>query len=512
MQTIDERNAQKLKELQEAVEATTALVEKRKYRWIDFVFPDTGKYPRQEYKKAMEFFKAGADHRLRMLGGANGSGKSFNTSLEMVYHCTGLYPKWWVGKRQKNPKLWWIISESGGTFKSSMQRLLIGSSLNEEDVGTGFIPKELIVSYGAMQGVSGALSYIQVRHINGHIVTIEVKQSEQKRENLQAATLDGVLFDEEPPEDIYTECVIRLRGSPTKEPGISMLGFTPLKGVTPVVLKYLPNGMYPEFGEHPDDPSKYIVRIEMDEVPHMSEEDKRMYLNESEPHQLEARTKGFPALGSGRIYPIPEDDILVDSFSIPKNWPRAFAWDFGWHLSAGLWGAKDPNTGIIYLYAEYYKGQLPLDMHVAAIKEMGFWIPGIADPSGGGRNENGQAQADLYMEKGIDFRSVENSKLLNDSASGITRVFNKLQTGQVKVMKHLRNWRNEFRLFRYDEKDPNKPARNQKDHLMDSTKYLTFAFDDICISYDEISDEWEKELDKKEEYQYKTGQSNITGY
>lgn len=430
-------------------------------------------------------------------------GNSFNGAFEMVCHVLGEYPDWWEGKRQKEPRLWWVVAESGETFKSSLQKLLLGPSLNEEDIGTGLIPKDRIVKYGHMQGVADAVSYIQVRHKKGHIVTIEVKKSESKRENLQAANIWGVLFDEEPPLDIYTECLFRLRGSPNKEPGISLLLFTPLKGLTEVVLSYLKDGMYPMFGVCPNDSDKYVVRIEMDEVPHLSEEDKQMYLKNAQPHEIEARTKGFPSMGSGKIYPVLEDEILVDSFDVPKNWPRAFAWDFGWKISAGLWGAKDPNTGTLYLYAEYYKGEVPLTLHVEAIKEMGMWIPGLADPSGGGRNQDGALQMNLFQEKGIDFTPA-----INDFGSGVMRVLNGFQTGKIKIMRHLVNIRNELRIYRYDEKNPNEPARNQKDHLADDLRYLTSKFDEVAISYDEMSDEYEQEPKQN----YVTGRNPYTGY
>ncbi len=35
------------------------------------------------------------------------------------------------------------------------------------------------------------------------------------------------------------------------------------------------------------------------------------------PHQLEARMNGIPTLGSGAIYPVPEEDIICDPFQIP---------------------------------------------------------------------------------------------------------------------------------------------------------------------------------------------------
>jgi len=466
------------KELLALAEYTEALKEKFRYNKLQFIYPEHGKYSRKAYYKAMEFYEAGKLHRFRMIGGANGSGKSFTVACELVYHITGDYPAWWKGRVQEAPKHWWIVSESGDTFKSTLQRLLLGDTLNDEDIGTGLIPKDRIVKYTGWPSISGAVRSIEVRHKKGHIVTIEVKSSDQARENLQGANLDGVLFDEEPPMDIYTECVFRLRGNPSKPPGISLLAFTPLKGLTEVVLNYLDNGQYPDRGVHPKDPDKYVVRIEMDEVPHLTEEDKRAYLANCSPNEIEARTKGYPALGSGKIYPYPESQVFVKPFPIPEYWPRAYALDFGHHVTCALWGAKDPHTNTIYIYAEYYaKSHQTAQVHALNIKQRGAWIAGICDPSGGGRQNDGRLLQDLFVAEGLDLTPGENSVLV-----GITRNCNMFENGSLKIFDNLENTKKEYRVYRFDTKDPNVPARNQDDHAMDALKYLTSMFDYVAKS------------------------------
>lgn len=492
-------------ELLDLAQYTEALKFKYKYEFVNFVMPEKGPYCRSKYFKALEFFKAGATHRFRMIGGANGSGKSFNAALELTYHLTGDYPEWWEGLRQADPKLWWIVSESGSTFKGSLQRLLLGNTLNEEDFGTGLIPKERIVKVMHWPSMSGAVMGMEVRHKKGHIVSIEIKSSDQKRENLQAANLDGIIFDEEPPLDIYTECVFRLRGSPTKKPGISILAFTPLKGLTDVVLKYLDNGQYPLHGEHPKDSDKYIVRIEMDEVPHLSEEDKRMYLSESSPHDVEARTKGYPALGSGRIYPYSEAQVFCKPFKIPEYWPRCFTLDFGHHVTCALWGAKDPHTNILYIYAEYYsEGHQTAQIHAMNIRQRGTWIKGICDPSGGGRQNDGRLLQELFEDQGLDLTPGENSFL-----AGVTRNCNMFENGSLRIFDTCEHTKQEFRIYRFDGKDPNKPARNQKDHAMDNLRYITSMFDYVSTS--EI-DEYKYRTSVNNDVRKPNGNYDISGY
>jgi phage terminase large subunit-like protein len=502
-------------ELLKLAETTEALKLRYRERYIDFIMPSDGPYSRQKYHKAMEFFKAGKDHRFRMLGGANGSGKSFSGALELAYHVTGEYPDWWEGYRQEAPKQWWIVCKSAGTFKSSLQRLLIGETLNDEDFGTGLIPKAALVGYSGWPSVSGTVGSFQVRHKKGHIVTIEVKSSEQDRANLQAANLDGIVFDEEPPLDIYTECVFRLRGSPRKKPGISMLLFTPLNGLSDVVLQYLESGTYPQYGVHSKDPDKYVVRVDMDDVPHLSDEDKRMYLAQSTPADRCARLHGLPALGAGRVYPVDEDMIKQNYLKIQPHWPRAYGMDFGWVKTAVVWGAKDPETGILYLYGEYYSGNLAPYQHAHAIRERGSWIPGAADPRGDkGSERDGSKLIDEYITLGLNLQVNRKGKSVADNAinAGVARVLNMMESGMLKITYNLENWFKEFRVYRYDPKDPNKLAKNQDDHLMDATKYLVSCFDEIAISAQDAESEMNPEEQLKLTYQRNQGRNDITGY
>ena len=47
--------------------------------------------------------------------------------------------------------------------------------------------------------------------------------------------------------------------------------------------------------------------------------------------------------------------------------PRAYGLDVGWNKTAAIWGARNPETGVIYLYSEYYRGQAEPQVHVEAI-------------------------------------------------------------------------------------------------------------------------------------------------
>jgi phage terminase large subunit-like protein len=492
------------KELLNLYEATEALKFKFKYSYIDFVMTDHGPYRRQLYNKAMQFYEAGASYRIRMLAGANGVGKSFTGALELVYHATGLYPTWWKGKKLKSPKLIWIVAESGNTFKASLQRLLVGNTLGEEDLGTGLIPKECFVNKPTgWPSIAGAVMSMQVRHKDGHIVSIEIKSNHQNESDLQAANVDMVLFDEEPDYFVYSECITRLRSTPERgEPGIAILLFTSLKGLTDVVTTFLDGPIFPPNGISPKDPNKFIVRVEMDDVPHLTEEDKQLYILNTPPQLIDSRTKGLIALGAGKIYPYPESQVFCEPFKIPEYWPRAFSLDFGHHVTAVVWGAKDPHTNTLYIYSEYYsEGHQTAQVHTLNIKSKGSWIRGICDPSGGGRQNDGRLLQDIFTSLGLDLVPGENSIL-----AGIARNCNMFEEGSLKIFNNLEYTKNEYRTYRFDSKDPNKPARNQKDHAMDSLRYLTSMFDYVATS------ELDEERSTSDYYNKRSGYDETTGY
>ena len=48
------------------------------------------------------------------------------------------------------------------------------------------------------------------------------------------------------------------------------------------------------------------------------------------PHEREARARGIPAMGSGRVFPIAEEDITCEPVVIAREWAQIGGMDFGW--------------------------------------------------------------------------------------------------------------------------------------------------------------------------------------
>jgi hypothetical protein len=214
--------------------------------------------------------------------------------------------------------------------------------------------------------------------------------------------------------------------------------------------------------------SRYTEQITWDDVPHLSEAQKAELRASIPPHQLDARTKGVPLLGSGAIYPVSEADILVDPFPIPDWMAQAYALDVGWNRTAALWAAIDRDNDVAYLYNEHYVGNEKPPIHAAAIKSRGEWIPGVIDPASRGRQQgDGEQLLAQYKQLGLNLTIANNAV-----EAGIYEVWTRLSTGRLKVFRTLQNWLREFRIYRRDEKGK---VVKENDHLMDCTRYLSMT-------------------------------------
>src|SRR5271165_1338863 len=193
--------------------------------------------------------------------------------------------------------------------------------------------------------------------------------------------------------------------------------------------------------------SKYLVTATWDDVPHLTKGERDELFASIPPHQRDARTKGIPQLGSGAIYPIPEEELLVDPFEIPNYWPRGYGLDVGWNRTAAIWGAQDRQTDTLYLWSEHYRGHDEPVVHSEAIKSRGAWILGAIDPASRGRSQvDGKQLMVEYNRLGLKLMPAANAV-----EAGLFECWTRMAGGRLKVFKSLSNWRHEFRLYQRDE-------------------------------------------------------------
>lgn len=204
------------------------------------LYPDKGPLRRELYPKHLDFFRQGRQHRERLACCANRVGKTEGMGgYELVCHATGDYPRWWPGRKFSRPIMSWAAGDTGKTTRNILQRKLLGP-LNA--IGTGLIPGKLIRRVAPKAGVPDAIELVEIEHVpTGRTSLLELKSFDQKREGFQGTEQDVILLDEEPPEDVYDECVLRTVATPERpDGGVVMLTYTPIKGLTPLTLRFLP--------------------------------------------------------------------------------------------------------------------------------------------------------------------------------------------------------------------------------------------------------------------------------
>lgn len=426
-------------------------VRRRKTNRIDWYYPDGGPLRRELYTKSMEYFGSGLKHGERCLMAANRVGKTEGIGgYETACHLTGIYPEWWPGRKFRRPIKAWCAGDTSLTVRDILQKKLLGEW---GSFGTGLIRHDNIVRYTPKRNVAEAVDQVVVRHSSGGLSYLTFKSYDQKRESFQGTEQDLIWLDEEPPQDIYSECLTRTMTCH----GMIMATFTPLKGIGDVIFSYM---------EKPLPDHKFLLTMTWDDAPHLTERMKEEMWKSYTPAERDARSKGIPTIGSGRIYPVVMDEILIDDFPIPRNWRRAYAKDIGWKKTAVLWGAIDGASDTIYFYSEYYQGQAEPAIHASAVKSRGTWIPGCIDPSANGRSQkDGEQLMAVYQNEGLQLVNADNAV-----DAGIHDTWNRLSTGRIRVFKKsCPNWQQEFPLYHRDEKGV---IVKKRDHLMDCMRYF----------------------------------------
>ncbi|WVT72604.1 terminase family protein [Sinorhizobium chiapasense] len=393
------------------------------------------------YSKQREFHRAGAKYRERLFMAGNQLGKTLAGAAEAAMHLSGKYPDWWEGFRFKKPVVMIAGSESYELTRDGVQRLMIGPPMSEEDWGTGYIPKADILDYTRRSGVSQALDSVTVRHASGKTSTLLFKAYEQGRGKWQANTVDYVWFDEEPPEDVYLEGITRTNATN----GLVTVTFTPLNGMSAVVQRYvLP-------GSDAGAATRTVTTMTIEDAEHYSPEERQRIIDSYPAHEKEARTKGIPTLGSGRIFPVSEESITVAPFEIPKHWVQIGGLDFGWdHPFAAVGCAWDRDADVFYVTKAYRARESTPVIHAAALKPWGAWLP-WSWPHDGLQHDKGSGEqlAVQYRNQGLSMlpERATFDDGTNGVEAGVMDMLDRMMTGRWKVFSTCPEWFEEFLLY-----------------------------------------------------------------
>lgn len=212
-----------------------ASLDKIKKNYISTLFPDVGPLRRDLYPKHMEFFAATKDYTEVAFIAGNRCGKSLSAAYAAtLFLCGDIYPHWWPGRTFERPVNILVAGENAKLVRDSIQEKFIGPP---NDIGTGLIPYDRIIERRAKAGTADAADTVRVKSKYG-ISTLQFLSYDSGREAFQATARDVCLMDEEPPQPVYAESLTRLMTTQ----GLMMCAFTPLRGLSEVVLSFMPGG------------------------------------------------------------------------------------------------------------------------------------------------------------------------------------------------------------------------------------------------------------------------------
>jgi phage terminase large subunit-like protein len=385
-----------------AAEIEQAGKESRRYRRMDYWTP---------YPKQLQFIATGRHFRERGLFAGTQLGKTECAAYEFACHATGLYPPDWPGRKFPGPIKAWAVGENLKMVRDVVQKKLCGEPGSVEAFGTGMIPKHLFVGDPVLaRGEGNAYDTIQVRHKSGGISTIRFRTYQSGRVALQGETLDLVWCDEEPSEyEVYSECLARV----TATGGMLMITFTPLRGMSEISIRY----------REQFSPDRTFVQMGIDDIPFGGESGSsggghiplalRQTIIDGYPeHEREARSKGEPMLGEGKVYKTPESSIIEDEnpMTFPLHWTWGGAMDIGidhpWAYVLMCW---DREQDVIHLVGELRMSDATVAAHVGAIRALEKRIFGkhmdfrVAWPVDAGSRDRGSGEPvkNLYKQFGL---------------------------------------------------------------------------------------------------------------
>ena len=217
--------------------------------------------------------------------------------------------------------------------------------------------------------------------------------------------------------------------------------------------------------------SRFCVTATWDDVPHLSKEQKDEMWAAYPAHERNARAKGIPMLGSGRVFPVDEESIKIDAFPIPAHWFRIGGMDFGWdHPFGAVELVWDKDADVFYIVNAYREKEATPVTHAAAIRPWGDSLP-WAWPHDGLQHDKGSGEELASQYRAQRLNVLAERATFPDGGNGVEagvlEILDLMKTGRWKVFSHLGDWFEEFRT--YHRKDGK--IVKLKDDLLSASRY-----------------------------------------
>ena len=408
--------------------------------------------------KQMEFHRSAK--RNRWVFGGNRSGKTECGAVEAVWWARGTHPF----RENRRDVCGWVVSPTYEVQREVSQNKILS-----------YLRPDWIVDVTMQSGrksspEGGVIDYITIRNVFGGTSRIGFKSADQGREKFQGASLDFVWFDEEPPRDVYQECLMRVMDRKGDVWGT----MTPLKGRTWIYDEIYLNRR--------SNPEVWTITMEWADNPYLDPREIELLTNAFDEESVESRRYGKFGDTGGLVYPEFDESVHVtDPFPVPIDWYDNISIDPGLHNPLSCHFYAMDHDGVVYVIAEHYESGQDVDHHAAAIFE-------IADKLGWHRDSKGRLRciidsaakqrtlsslksvADLFYDKGI----LCDTSVDKDLWSGIARVKERFRSRppRIVIFRNCVHMIREIKGYCWGGDDT--PVK-ENDHAMDELRYYLMS-------------------------------------
>lgn len=298
------------------------------------------------------------DRKGRLYIGGNRSGKTTAGVVEGIWRLTGKHP-WAKAPFIATPERPIRGRVVGVDYPNGIEKILLPEYAR-------WTPQSELLGGSWERAYQAKLRLLRFK--NGS--TVEFMSYDQDTDKFAGTSRDFVHFDEEPPEDVYSECKARLidTGGPW------WLTMTPVEGMTWIFDRiYLP-------GSEGRDQTIAVIEAHMKENPHLNPNEVELYLSSiDDPQERKARGEGkFVQLG-GLIFKTFTPPLHVKDVSSPgyisldelkkSDWKWYCSLDHGFNNpTAVLWHAVSRDNRVV-TFDEHYVAEWTVQQHADAIKK-----------------------------------------------------------------------------------------------------------------------------------------------
>lgn len=317
---------------------------------------------------------------------------------------------------------------------------------------------------------------------------VEFMSYDQDVDKFAGTSRHFIHFDEEPPQDIYIECMTRLID--TK--GSWWMTLTPVMG-----MEWMFDDIYMP-GKNDPESNISVIEVDMTENPYLDQQEIQEYLKLIPDEDIDARQHGRFVRRGGVIYKAFDRRIhVVPSLDeVPSLWELYASLDHGFNNpTAWLWHGVD-SDGNVVTFAEHYESEMIVEEHAQQVKLINKSIgrdPGIfvGDPAIAQRQAvTGTSIQAEYAQHGI-YVTLGSNEIL----AGINKINSylsyDLKAGKkprwvitencVNLIREIQKYRWKTWANKKSERQNNKfdVPHKKDDHACDSARYFYTLMPDL---------------------------------